>query len=475
MSSVTEIIAKGEGLEIEFKESYDTLSRSVYETICAFLNRKGGHILLGVSDNGEIKGVNEDSIQSQLDTLERDLNNSQLISPTLRLIPEIFEIEGKKIISIFVPESSQVHKYRGIYYDRSGSGDYKLNNDHAIANLFIRKTERYTENKVYPYLDMSDFEPSLFDKVRYLAGINRKDHPWVEMSNEELLVSARMKLKDPFTGKEGYTLASALLFGTPTTIASLLPHYKTDALCRKVDTILYDDRVDIRSNLIEAYSQLMEFIRKHLPEKPYIEGIQRISLREVIFREMIANLLIHREFSNAYPATLTIYKDTVETENWNLPFQMGHISLQNLKPHPKNPVIANVFKQIGYAEELGSGSKKMYKYCPLLVADSYPEIVEEDVFKMRIWYDSPQNEKGGTVNGTVYGTVKLNNGIVTGSKEDLLRVISTERGLSADQLALKIGKSLRSVRRYIDQLRKDNLIEFRGAPKTGGYYLLDEK
>ena len=77
-------------------------------------------------------------------------------------------------------------------------------------------------------------------------------------------------------------------------------------------------------------------------------------------------------------------------------------------------------------------------------------------------------------NGTVNGTVKLNNGIVTGSKKDLLRVISSEGGLSADRLALKTGKSLRSVRRYIDQLRKDNLIEFRGAPKTGGYYLLDK-
>ncbi len=34
--NVKAILSKGEGLEIEFKESYDTLSRSVFETICAF-------------------------------------------------------------------------------------------------------------------------------------------------------------------------------------------------------------------------------------------------------------------------------------------------------------------------------------------------------------------------------------------------------------------------------------------------------
>ena len=37
------IIAQKEGTEIEFKKSQDSLARSVYESICAFLNRRGGH------------------------------------------------------------------------------------------------------------------------------------------------------------------------------------------------------------------------------------------------------------------------------------------------------------------------------------------------------------------------------------------------------------------------------------------------
>jgi ATP-dependent DNA helicase RecG len=79
---IKQIISRGEGLDVEFKESFDSLSRSVFETICAFLNRKGGHILLGVADNGEVVGVNKDTVQNQLDTLNRDTNNPQIISPT---------------------------------------------------------------------------------------------------------------------------------------------------------------------------------------------------------------------------------------------------------------------------------------------------------------------------------------------------------------------------------------------------------
>jgi ATP-dependent DNA helicase RecG len=52
--SVKTLIAQGENLYVEFKQSRDSLSRSVFETICAFLNRKGGHILLGVRDDGVI-------------------------------------------------------------------------------------------------------------------------------------------------------------------------------------------------------------------------------------------------------------------------------------------------------------------------------------------------------------------------------------------------------------------------------------
>lgn len=57
---VKQLIAKGgEGIEVEFKESYNSLARSIYETICAFLNRRGGHILLGVKDDKTITGVDE--------------------------------------------------------------------------------------------------------------------------------------------------------------------------------------------------------------------------------------------------------------------------------------------------------------------------------------------------------------------------------------------------------------------------------
>jgi len=57
------IIEQGEKHNIEFKQSFN---KQLIETIVAFSNTKGGKILIGVSDNGNITGVkiNSESLQN---------------------------------------------------------------------------------------------------------------------------------------------------------------------------------------------------------------------------------------------------------------------------------------------------------------------------------------------------------------------------------------------------------------------------
>jgi len=99
--------------------------------------------------------------------------------------------------------------------------------------------------------------------------------------------------------------------------------HKTDTFCRIQNTELYDDRDDIHRNLMGAYYRLLTFTPKNLPDRTYLKGMQRISLRDMIFRDVVANLLVHREFSNAFPAILTIYKGPVVTGNRNLGFVLS--------------------------------------------------------------------------------------------------------------------------------------------------------
>ena len=59
ITRIKHILAKGEGLRTEFKESRSNLSSSLFESICAMLNRDGGDIILGADDDGSLIGVEE--------------------------------------------------------------------------------------------------------------------------------------------------------------------------------------------------------------------------------------------------------------------------------------------------------------------------------------------------------------------------------------------------------------------------------
>jgi ATP-dependent DNA helicase RecG len=277
------IINQGEGQTIEFKKAKNELPLNLFETVCAFLNRNGGTILLGVNDDKTIEGVNPLKAEELCKHISNLSNNAQKLYPTFLLDAQLVNYGGKTLIHIFVPISSQVHTCNNKIFDRAQDGDFIIIASEQIKNLYIRKSSLYSENTVYPYLYESDFEPGIVARVRKIIKIQRPDHPWNELTNEEFFRTSGLHRKDVASGLEGFTMSALLLFGKPETIGSALPHYKIDALLRVRDTERYDDRENIRCNLVDAYDKLMQFVAKLLPDKFYLEGDQRISLRDIIY------------------------------------------------------------------------------------------------------------------------------------------------------------------------------------------------
>lgn len=142
----------------------------------------------------------------------------------------------------------------------------------------------------------------------------------------------------------------------------------------------YDDRDIITTNLLNSYDRLLEFGRQHLNDNFTPDGIISVSARDKILREIISNLLTHRDFSNAYVAKMVINRDRIYTENANLSHGFGNLELATFAPFPKNPAISKVFREIGLADELGSGMRNTYKYTQLY-SGGEPKFVEGDVFR----------------------------------------------------------------------------------------------
>ncbi len=373
----------GESVTIEFKRCGNVPGKDTFETICSFANRQGGNVFLGVENDGTVVGVSENNALSIERNIVNVVNNPKEFNAPPALEIERLPHEGKTVIRVWVPVSSIVHKYKDEVFDRIADSDVRVKTDTQLAAMYIRKQEYYSERKVYPFLSDSDLRLDLLPRVRQMAIAKRADHPWAGLGDDELIKSANLYMKDFETGKEGYTLAAALLLGKDDVIASIAPAYRTDAYVKRDNKDRYDDRIIVRTNLVEAYDQLLEFVQKHLPDKFFLEGTQSISLRDVIARELVSNTLIHREYTSPFPAKLVVDDAGLRTENANRPRFIGFLSPEGFNPLPKNPVIADFFSNIGRAETLGSGTRNLFKYS-WAYGGAHPVLEENDVFKATV-------------------------------------------------------------------------------------------
>ena len=115
----------------------------------------------------------------------------------------------------------------------------------------------------------------------------------------------------------------------------------------------------------------MEFVAKHTSDKFCLINNISTSIRGIISREVIGNILVHRDYSSAYPAKVIIEKDWLRTENWCIPRRHGNIMSDEFTPYPKNPLIQQFFANIGRTDTIGSGVRNLYKYTPV----SYTHLV----------------------------------------------------------------------------------------------------
>ena len=168
------------------------------------------------------------------------------------------------------PSGSQVCRHHGRIFDRSHEADIDItDNSDMVYQLYARKSGSYFVNKVTRF-QMEDLRPDLIERARAMTASRTANHPWKSLSDEELLRSAGLILKDPERQLEGITLAAILLFGKDSTILSVLPQHKTDAIFRVENVDRYDDRDVIITNLLETYDRLIA-LAKALSD-PFVRG-----------------------------------------------------------------------------------------------------------------------------------------------------------------------------------------------------------
>ncbi|MEY8495590.1 winged helix-turn-helix transcriptional regulator [Lachnospiraceae bacterium 29-91] len=211
-----------------------------------------------------------------------------------------------------------------------------------------------------------------------------------------------------------------------------------------------------------------------------MESDQRKSLRNIITREMIANTLIHREFTSAYQAKFVIENDRMYVENANRSAQSGVITPKNIEPPPKNPIIASFFRNIGYADQLGSGVRNLFKYSRHY-SGREPEFLEGDVFRITVPLDNSYLDSDNQITAQLpiknTETTQSTTQIVettqfAGSGNlkaelDIAALMRHNPAISQKQIAEQLNRNVDTVKYYIRKMQEQGKIERVGSFRKG--------
>ncbi|GFP27672.1 AlbA family DNA-binding domain-containing protein [Candidatus Hakubella thermalkaliphila] len=347
------LMDSGESETVEFKTSFD---KEVVETSGAFANTKGGVLLIGASDRGEIKGI-----RIGKETL-KDWANQISQSTEPRVIPEIElgEVDGKSLVIIRIKEFPiKPVAVRGRYFRRVGNSN-RIMGMQEIAQMHFHSAGMSWDK--LPARDASIDDIDLDKVKRYIKRANEASRRKIEDDEKPLQVLEKLELI-----KEGQpTWAAILLFRKDP--QRFLSQGVIHCGRFKEETIVIDDRM-IEGTIIEQVDEAMDFIRKNInvqfvmTGRPAREQIWDYPLEAL--REALINAVCHRDYTIPSNTDVRIYDDKLIV--WSpggLPFG---ITIEDLyKPHSsvlRNKGIGGIFYDMGWIEQWGSGIDKMRNTC----------------------------------------------------------------------------------------------------------------
>lgn len=182
--------------------------------------------------------------------------------------------------------------------------------------------------------------------------------------------------------------------------------------------------------------------------------------------------LLFREVDNRLRATdgiqakFVIERNRMYVENGNRATQAAQLTPDIIEPNPKNPIIASFFRNIGYADQLGSGVRNLFKYSKIYSGEE-PVFDEGDVFRITVPLDESEDNFTQTTQTTQSATQTTQSENSTSSSEIIYRTIAACSTITQREIAEKTGLNINTVKYYIRKMQANGIIERAGTSRNG--------
>ena len=374
-TELRDIINQGEDSKTQFKRQFNSVD-AVASEIAAMLNSEGGKIIVGVSDQGEIVGV------ECLRELNQWISNacSQKIEPPASVLTVNLKVDENLVVVITVALGTEKPYAvdKTTFWVKVGADKRRATRE-ELRRLMQASGVSYADEMPLANTHLDDL-----DRLRFRLFYDEQYGRQIESFNpgtERVLSNLKLMRNS------NLTLAGLLLFGAdlqrvpPQFIVTVVAFNGTS----RTGTV-YLHSEDIGSTLSEQFKNTMGFLRRNLHKLQNGQSFNstgKWEVPKVALEEAVANALIHRDYFISSSIRVFVFADRVEI------ISPGHLpntaTIETIKAGiqiVRNPSLASFAPKLGFSyRRLGTGVPRMIQECrnadlsePELIGDKTGEV-----------------------------------------------------------------------------------------------------
>lgn len=175
--NIRRLILQGEGTTLDFKKTI-TSNEKIAKSLVAFANNQGGQLLIGVADDGSIKGVKSEDEERYMITKSAH----QFCKPAIE--PEFEEIYvDNKLILVVSIAASETKPHYALDENKKWWVYYRVNDKSLLASKIIVDVIKKSSNQNGALISYTEQEKKLFEYLSEKGRITLKEFSKITRSS----------------------------------------------------------------------------------------------------------------------------------------------------------------------------------------------------------------------------------------------------------------------------------------------------
>lgn len=359
-TELIDLLSRGEDSRQQFKTDMNNADALAAE-IVAFSNTAGGRIFIGVNDDGSVRGLSGADV-ARLNMLIANVA-SQVVRPAVNPLTENVPHPAGTVLVLSIAEgvNKPYMDKNGAIWVKNGSDKRRATSREELQRLFQQAGLVHADETPVAGLSAGDVDMPYFEtffEQQFGEPLAQHNQPL-----PQLLTNMNLMNQGQLNVAGGLLFAKSPQYALPAFIVKAVAFVGT-----QIEDERYIDSRDIAGKLADVFQQTLGFIVANTRAAQGEQGFNsqgQPEIPRIVWEELVANALIHRDYFVSAPIRVLVFPDRVEIISpGHLP---NNLTIENIKAgnsNMRNPILASFAAKLLPYRGLGSGLLRSLRAWP---------------------------------------------------------------------------------------------------------------